>query len=130
MRSLEESEAALRILIVDDDEMLRTVCSGMLSVMQHDPVAVASGTDAIKRLVTDRERFDLILIDEAMPDMNGRETLSRLSAAGVKIPVIVCSGKSTTVDQSSAPPEYRPVATLAKPFTMAQLTSVLKLAST
>ncbi len=120
----------MRILIVDDDEMLRTVCSGMLSLMQHDPVAVASGTDAIKRLVTDREPFDLILIDEAMPEMNGRETLSRLSAAGVRIPVIVCSGKGTTLEQSSAPPEYLPVATLAKPFTMAQLKSVLKLALT
>ncbi len=119
----------LRILVVDDDEMVRLVCTGMLNVMNHDVVAVESGADALRQIQLNEIPFDIILIDDAMPGMTGKEVIQTLFTGGYRIPVIICSGKNVALDEFFPSPDYGPLAILRKPFTLKQLQKVLAVAA-
>lgn len=111
----------MKVLIVDDDEMVRTVCSGMLRILQHDVIAVDSGETAIRTLQSAEVPFDLIFLDEIMPGISGPQTMQKLAYLGIKIPVILCSGREMTVEEFTGAEELRPQAVLGKPFTIQRL---------
>ena len=111
----------MKVLIVDDDEMVRTVCSGMLRILQHDVIAVDSGETAIRTLQSAEVPFDLIFLDEIMPGISGPQTMQKLAYLGIKIPVILCSGREMTVEEFTGAEELRPHAVLGKPFTIQRL---------
>ncbi len=115
----------MKVLIVDDDEMVRTVCSGMLRILQHDVTAVDSGERAIRTLQSAEVPFDLIFLDEIMPGMSGPQTMQQLAYQGVRIPIILCSGREMTVEEFTGPEELRPRAVLGKPFTMQRLQAAI-----
>jgi len=125
----------LKVLVVDDDEMVRAVCSGMLRLLKHDVVTAAGGQEAIEQIVEQESRFDVILLDDAMPQMSGRETLAKLLALDVRIPVILCTGKLVTPAEFSEsakgestkgePTRGQPVSVLSKPFNLKSLQSAL-----
>lgn len=80
-----------RVLIVDDDLPLRTL---MRFALQHDDrfdvVAEAgNGREALREL--DRQDVDLMLLDLAMPEMNGLELLEHLAEHDQGPPTIVLS---------------------------------------
>jgi len=62
-----------KILVVDDEDALRTVLSGELVSEGYDVRTAADGDDAISNL--QKESFDLVLLDIKMPRMNGFEVL-------------------------------------------------------
>ena len=111
----------MNVLIVDDDEMVRTVYSGMLRILQHDVTAVDGGENAIRILQSAEVPFDLILLDEFMPGMNGPQTMQQLAYLGIKTPIILCSGREMTVEEFNGAEELRPRAVLGKPFTIQRL---------
>lgn len=115
----------MRVLVVDDDEMVRTVCCGMLRLLQHDVVTATSGPDAIEQIAAPDAHFDLILLDESMPQMSGRETLAQLSSLGLQIPVILCTGRMVTPGDLAESAGGRPIAVLSKPFNLQGLQSAL-----
>ena len=115
----------MKVLIVDDDEMVRTVCSGMLKLLQHDVVAVNGGEAAIRTLQSADTEFDLIMLDELMPGMSGPQTMQQLNGLGFKVPVILCSGQEITVEEFAGSNEVRPSAVLGKPFTIQRLKSAI-----
>ena len=115
----------MKVLIVDDDEMVRTVCSGMLKILQHDVIAVDSGESAIRTLQSAEIPFDLIFLDEIMPGMSGPQTLQQLAYLGIRIPVILCSGREMTVEEFTGAEELRPRAVLGKPFTIQRLQTAI-----
>jgi CheY-like chemotaxis protein len=117
----------LRVLIVDDDEMVRFVCAGMLEVLHHDAMVAESAEDAIQILQHESGRFDLILLDDIMPEMCGRELISKLFRLGYRIPVVICSGKSITPNDFVDSSDCQPLAVLTKPFTLQRLKAVLEL---
>jgi two-component system, cell cycle sensor histidine kinase and response regulator CckA len=117
----------VRILVVDDDEMVRSVCCGMLRLLQHEVLTAASGSEAIEQVVAQESRFDLILLDDAMPQMSGRETLAQLFALGSRIPVIICTGRVVTPEEFAESVQNRPIAVLSKPFNLRGLQSALAL---
>ncbi len=89
-----------RILLVDDDEEVRTVTSDMIGELGYRMEAVATGEEALARVR--HERFDLLITDVLMPGMNGVE-LARKSAPSMPIcrfsspaatPTSRCSAKS------------------------------------
>ena len=115
----------MKVLIVDDDEMVRTVCSGMLTLLRHEVVAVNGGEVAIRTLQSSETAFDLILLDELMPGMSGPQTMQKLAYLGIKVPIVLCSGREMTVEEFNGSDELRPSAVLSKPFTMQRLQSAI-----
>lgn len=116
----------MKVLIVDDDEMVRTVCSGMLTLLQHEVVAVSGGEAAIRTLQSSEEfPFDLILLDELMPGMSGPQTMQQMAYLGIRIPIILCSRREMTVEEFAGLDELRPSAVLGKPFRIHRLQAAM-----
>ncbi len=115
----------MKVLIVDDDEMVRTVCSGMLTLLQHEVVAVSGGEAAIRTLQSSEIPFDLILLDELMPGMSGPQTMQQMAYLGIRIPIILCSGREMTVEEFAGLDELRPSAVLGKPFRIHRLQAAI-----
>ena len=81
-----------RILIVDDDRMQRMLLTRTLAAQGHQVEAVEGGAPALERLKTGA--FDTVLLDVAMPEMDGFQVLERIMSDPVtkQIPVIMVSG--------------------------------------
>lgn len=79
------------ILVVDDEDALRTVASDVLRMAGFDVVTACDGVEALERF---RERDDIVavLLDMAMPRMNGAETFRELRRLRADVPVLLSSG--------------------------------------
>ena len=104
------------ILCVDDNERNLFVIGAMLRAAGHSATTCASGAEALDILA--KRKFDLVMLDMVMPEMDGLETLSRLRSGGgpnAETPVIACTA-NVLPDQVEA---YRKAGTadvLAKPI--------------
>ena len=84
-----------RILIVDDEESIRRSLAGILSDEGFETETVADGEKALTALREGEQAPDLVLLDIAMPGMDGIETLQALREARPDLPVIMISGHGT-----------------------------------
>lgn len=84
-----------KLLVVDDNESNRAVLSQRLSRQGHTVSVAAGGLEALALL--GRERFDLVLLDVMMPDMDGPTVLKRLreAPATAAIPVVFLTAKTS-----------------------------------
>ena len=76
-----------KILIVDDDNLNIKVATRLLKPYNVDITAVTSGKEALKLL--DTNTFDLILLDQMMPEMSGTETLHQMQEKEITIPTVM-----------------------------------------
>ena len=88
-----------RILVVDDDAMnLRR--TKLILQKQYDVLLAESGEEALNTI--QHEKIDLILLDIAMPKMDGIETFRRMKDSSVEIPVIFLTASGYEDDVLSA----------------------------
>lgn len=78
------------LLLVDDEEMIRTIVSWQLQGMGHDVVAVESAEQALETYESGPERFRLALIDVVLPGRSGLDLAHDLRRRS--LPVILLSG--------------------------------------
>ncbi len=89
--------AGRTILIVDDDEALRHSLAEQLHLHEEFDVEEAgTGTEAIE-IVKD-DRFDLLLLDVGLPDMDGRELCRLMRRGGHKMPIIMLTAADGEAD--------------------------------
>jgi DNA-binding NtrC family response regulator len=88
------------ILIVDDEELVRLTVKEMLKDKASRIIAVESGSQALK--ILSRERFDIILTDVNMPDMNGFQLIEYVKLIDPMIPIIVMTGYGGIYDLREA----------------------------
>ena len=111
-----------RILFVEDDlDQLATV-PRVLGKLGYDVTALSSAAEALRAM--DTERFDLVLTDFDMPEVNGVELARRLLTARPGLRVVMISGRLHTGDIPEDLPENI-VRVLAKPYTQATLSETL-----
>ena len=113
--------ARKRILIVDDEEVIREFLSEVLGE-DYDVSAARDGDEAIE--VLGKERFDLVITDLKMPKVPGDQVVKFVHDQHPDVPVIVISGHSSlyTASQSAS---HGASGFLAKPFTIADLTKTV-----
>jgi CheY-like chemotaxis protein len=80
------------VMIVDDERPLVMLAEEMLAELGYDPVGFPSSSDALRAFRAEPGRFDLVLTDEAMPDLVGTELASEIRKLGSTIPIILMSG--------------------------------------
>jgi DNA-binding response OmpR family regulator len=86
-----------RILLVDDDSPLRQSLAEQLRLHEEFVTAEAeSGVGAIE--LCKKERFDAVILDVGLPDMDGREVCRVLRRNGIRAPVIMLTGADTDAD--------------------------------
>jgi DNA-binding NtrC family response regulator len=86
-------DSKLSILVVDDQESMRTLLQDMLEVIGYE-VTLAGGGEQALSLVESRE-FDLVLSDLNMPGMDGSALLRAVKAALPNLPVVIITGYGT-----------------------------------
>lgn len=79
-----------KILVVDDEDALRTVLGAELNSEGYDVVTAADGSEAVAEL--ERKKFDLVLLDIRMPNMNGFEVLKIIKEKHAGTKVIMLTG--------------------------------------
>lgn len=83
------------ILLVDDEDELRTLGSIRLQKNGFSTLTASNGLEALDIYREQKKTIDLILLDLLMPEMDGVETYRRLREISRNIPIIFCSGCST-----------------------------------
>ncbi|WP_457575962.1 HD domain-containing phosphohydrolase [Desulfomarina sp.] len=78
-----------KILVADDDAMVRTTVSKILEMFGHQVDTVIGGKEALE--IVDSS-YDVIILDINMPEMNGFETMDHLNRLGLDIPVLFLTG--------------------------------------
>jgi len=93
--------APTRVLVVDDDEDIRTVIELTLARRGYEVLGAEDGIDALEQLHADGSP-SVILLDLRMPRMNGIEFLHALRSdpALAQIPVVVLTGDSAAATQA------------------------------
>jgi PAS domain S-box-containing protein len=83
------------VLIVDDEESLRTLLSSALNTKGYKTATASSGLEAIELISSGQHRYDLVLLDLNMPGATGMEVLKVLRICQPKTPVLIVSGHIT-----------------------------------
>jgi len=116
--------AVRRILIVDDDGAMRQSLTEQLE-LHEEFAAVECDTAARAIELAKIERFDAILLDVGLPDMDGRELCQLLRRAGVQIPIVMLTGADSEADTvlglDSGADDY-----VTKPFRLSVLLARLR----
>ena len=125
VRDRDESErqeggvGSLRILVMDDEAMIREMAAGMLELLGHEVVSVADGEEAIRaygRALEQGTPFDLVIMDLTIPGgMGGREALVQLRKIDPGVRAVVSSGYANDPVMASFQ-EHGFAATMAKPY--------------
>jgi CheY-like chemotaxis protein len=89
-------EEKKKILIADDNKAISGILSLKLESDGFEVKTVSNGKDALDLL--EKERFDLLLLDLIMPEMNGFGVLENLKMKGLNMPIIVDSDLSQAED--------------------------------
>ncbi|CAM3155640.1 response regulator transcription factor [Filibacter tadaridae] len=86
-----------KILIVDDEESIRTLLEYNLEQAGFDTVAAVDGEDAVSKVET--ENPDLILLDLMLPKMDGIDVCKTIRKKGLAIPIIMLTAKGDEFDK-------------------------------
>jgi CheY-like chemotaxis protein len=78
------------ILVVDDEEFIRTLIKEVLDPQGHTVITASSGKEAFQ--LCHERSFDLLITDLEMPDMDGIELISSLLAVQKELPILAISG--------------------------------------
>ena len=113
---------ALHVLVVDDEPALCEVVREWLLSHGHTVVTVANGSAALRQIQDGH--FDLVITDQAMPDMNGEQLAGALHQQDSGLPVILMSGFGDLMKTTGGVPSHV-VAIPSKPVTEAALREVL-----
>ncbi len=84
------------ILVVDDEEIVRTTISAMLSDLGYAVRSSRGGKEALDVLAK-RNKIDLVLLDMTMPEMGGKEVFQKIRRMKSRVKVIISSGYSDTI---------------------------------
>jgi two-component system cell cycle sensor histidine kinase/response regulator CckA len=82
------------ILVVDDEEMVRTVAVRILKRLGFSVLMASDGVEAINIFRERHDEIACVLLDLKMPNMDGKETFDELCRINADVPVILCSGYS------------------------------------
>ncbi len=115
--------AARRLLVVDDEPTLRLGFAYALSGPETAVKTAGTGRQALEMLAA--ERFDLMVLDLRMPDIDGLGVIERLRNARDEIPIVLCSAALTPSSALRAI-HCRVVDFLMKPVRPADLRSVIR----
>lgn len=117
----EPAAAPARVLVVDDEPMVRSLLTKLLSRRGHDVTSVPSGPAALELLDEQHAAVDIIFTDHGMPDMNGRQLAELIRAKYPAIPIVLLTGDTEVGD----PDEIVDVV-LGKPFKLDQLDAAIR----
>jgi len=117
-----------KILVMDDEEMVRDVSNALLTHLGYEAEVAADGVEAIemyRKAMESEKPFDMVILDLTnKAGMGGMETIKRLLQIDPHVKAIIASGYSNDPVMGNFK-QYGFCGALPKPFTMKQLDEVL-----
>lgn len=116
-----------RVLVVDDDELFRSMLTEMVGREGHQVSTATNGHEALKAVSL--QRPDVVITDILMPEKDGIELIMELAQLGARIPVIAVSGGRRAISSDFNLESARLLgvcATLGKPFSREALRQALQ----
>jgi len=115
-------EAAGKILVVDDNQAVRSTVSLMLSHLGYDVSSADSGESALRIFL--KTKFDVVVSDYEMPGMDGVAfacSLKRFSPC-TRVVIMTGAGRETVLSRTGAAVDE----VLSKPFTMTEIDETIR----
>src|SRR5689334_23271330 len=116
-------DAAMRVLVVDDEPALRSAVQRALALERYDVALAQDGREALDRLAA--EELDAVVLDIAMPHVDGLEVCRRMRQAGDRTPVLMLTARDGIDDRvaglDAGADDY-----LVKPFALRELLARLR----
>src|SRR5205807_2260842 len=113
----------MKLLVADDDSILREELAGLLREDEHEVVTAADGAEAIR--IVERESFEAALLDLRMPKATGLEVLHRLQIVRPDTAVVMITGEGT-VDAAVEAMKGGAVDFVEKPYEIEALRRTLR----
>lgn len=112
-----------RVLVVEDEGLIRMTICDMLEELGLAYAEAANGADALAQLEAD-PGFDIMIADLGLPDMSGEQLLSLVRPLHPALRIVVASGRSAQVGKGN--PVFDGVQFLEKPFDLSQFQRVIE----
>ena len=107
-----------RILIVDDEQMIREVVREYALINGYEVAEASDGLEALE--LVEKEDFDCVILDIMMPKKSGLEVLAELRRSNINTPILMLTAKSEVNDRvtglDTGADDY-----LTKPFSVEEL---------
>jgi PAS domain S-box-containing protein len=124
-KPMQPKDRYLRILVVDDEPVVRGATVGLVESLGHETLAAADGLEAVRCFEREHTEIDLVLLDAVMPNLNGADAFRRIREIEPDVPVVLVSGyaRDATIDQllTEGIDGF-----LMKPYTRASLISAIE----
>lgn len=115
----------LKILLVDDEELLREVVAMMIEDNGAEVICASDGKEGVELFKSEHVNLSLVLMDFSMPAMNGYEAFCEMQSINPSVPVILVSGLDLTPEAGKLRAENK-IGFMSKPFHETDLVSAIK----
>ncbi|MCB1387504.1 MAG: response regulator [Nitratireductor sp.] len=109
-----------RILLVEDDESVRSFVARALEIDRHGVVVACDGEEGLERFEADPNAFDLVLTDIQMPAMDGIAMSRRISAIRTGQKILMMTGYAQQRERAAGL-EHIVIDVVQKPFTLPEI---------
>jgi two-component system, cell cycle sensor histidine kinase and response regulator CckA len=120
-----EREGNETILLVDDEEFIRTIAREILEMKGYKVVEATQGEEAVRIYRDRRDDIDLIILDMAMPVMGGRDAFMKLREHNPIAKVVLATGYSRDSDLADVM-KLGINGFIEKPYRVEELASVIR----
>jgi len=87
------------ILVVDDEKPIVRLMKEILVAQNYKVTSTTSSSDALQIFSNSPTKFDLLITDQAMPELSGIELIHQIRQINPTLPIIICSGYSDLVNE-------------------------------
>lgn len=111
------------ILIVDDEEHVRSILQRMLTILGYTTITASNGLEGVNLFNQRNDEIDLVILDMVMPEMDGKEAFLQMKLIDPDAKIIVSSGYD--IDRYSQIMDLGVTALLEKPYSIDTLSDLL-----
>jgi two-component system chemotaxis response regulator CheY len=115
------------ILLVDDRAMVLNTIATMLHRHHHIVELASDGLAALDMIRKNPKKYDLLITDYTMPDLNGRDLISEIRQDFKTIPIIIMSGDEQSLDDLKKDRTLKNIFILPKPIVAEDLDDMIAL---
>jgi PAS domain S-box-containing protein len=123
--ALGSTAAASRVLVVEDEAMVRMMVGQALRDHGYEPEEAATAAEAVELVRAAKRPFDAVIVDLGLPDRRGDALMDELRELVPDLPILIASGYGAAELEQRVRGKPR-LATLAKPYDVASLHAALR----